>query len=141
MDLRITTSTVGDVCVVAIDGTADLAAAPALQAALQRASSAAAHRTLAVDVDGAVVLDDVALGLLVGADARARASGSDMVVVCTATRMLERFAQTRLDRILTIRDSISGRSGNPAAASTTTGPGVGREHDVEARDRPVEEAL
>ncbi len=97
---------VGGAHVVALDGTADLAAAPTVHKALSRATAAAAGRTLVVDLDGTMLLDDAVLGLLIGAAARQRGGGGELVVVCTGERLLERLAQTRLDRILTIRPNL-----------------------------------
>jgi anti-sigma B factor antagonist len=106
MELRVTTSTIGPVSVVALDGTADLAAAPALRTALHHAAGGTAP-VVAVDIDAVSVLDDVALGLLVGLAARLRDAGRELVLVCTAPRLLDRLASTRLDRILDIRSSVA----------------------------------
>ncbi len=112
------TSTVGGAHVLALDGTADLAAAPAVHTALARATAASAGHTLVIDLDGTLVLDDAVLGLLVGAATRQRDSGGELVVVCTGERLLERLAHTRLDRVLTVRRSLA----DSAAPATTCAP-------------------
>ena len=113
MDLRITSSTVGTARVVALDGVADLAAVPALHAALTRATAELDEvGAVVIDLDGLTLLDDVALGLLVGAAARARLAGIELVVVCTNDRVCERLRATRIDRIVRVSTSIA------SAAST-----------------------
>ena len=114
------TSTVGGAHVLALDGTADLAAAPTVHTALGRAVATASGRTLVVDLDGTVLLDDAVLGLLVGAAARQRDTGGELVVVCTGERLLERLAHTRLDRILTVRRSLADGA-SPAATCAPSG--------------------
>ena len=123
MDLRITTSTVGDAHVVALDGAADIAAAPAMHAALARATAAAGGVHLVVDLDGLVVLDDVALGLILGAAARARAAGGSLTLACTRARLLDRIAATRLDAIVPVTSSItdSGDRAHAELRPTDTG--------------------
>jgi anti-anti-sigma factor len=118
MDLRITTSTVGTARVVALDGVADLAGVPALHAALTRATAALDEvGAVAIDLDGLTLLDDVAVGLLVGAAARARQAGIELVLVCTNDRVRERLHVTRVDRIVRVTRSIAGaasaRARNP----------------------------
>lgn len=104
MDLRISTRTVGDVRVVELDGIADLSTAPILQPALRREVTGGS--TIVVDVDGLVALDDVALGLLLGAAATAREHGGDLEVLTTSPRWRERFRTTRFELAVTVRDRI-----------------------------------
>ena len=91
MDLRITTRRVGDRHVVALDGLADLASIPLLQSRLLREIGLADGATVVVDVDGLLALDDVALGVLLGAAATARDHGGDLEVLTTAARWRDRF--------------------------------------------------
>jgi hypothetical protein len=108
MDLRISTRTVGDVRVVELDGIADLSTAPILQPALRRevTGDPTGGSTIVVDVDGLVALDDVALGLLLGAAATAREHGGDLEVLTTSPRWRERFRTTRFELAVTVRDRI-----------------------------------
>lgn len=106
MDLRITTRTVGDRRVVALDGLADLASVPLLQSRLLREVGLADGATLVVDVDGLLALDDVALGVLLGAAATARDHGGDLEVLATATRWRDRFRTTGFEHAVTVRDRI-----------------------------------
>lgn len=106
MDLRITTRAVGDAVVVALDGLADLSSVPMLQSHLRRGIANAAATTLVVDVDGLLALDDVALGVLLGAAATAREQGGDLVVLTTSDRWRERFRATGFDRAVEVRSSV-----------------------------------
>jgi anti-sigma B factor antagonist len=91
--------------VVELDGDADLAAAPQLTQLLNRGLAAGESR-IVVDLDGLTLLDDTALGLLIGAAASARRQGHTMELLSTNERMRQRLADTRIDRILDIVDAI-----------------------------------
>lgn len=106
MDLRISTRISGDRHVVALDGLADLSTVPVLQSTLRREIGAAPGATIVVDVDGLLSLDDVALGVLLGAAATAREHGGDLEVVTTSPRWIERFRATRFEHAVAIRDHI-----------------------------------
>lgn len=106
MDLRISSRTVGDRRVVALDGQADLGTVPLLQSGLAREVTGAGRATVVVDVDGLLSLDDVALGVLLGAAATARDHGGDLEVLTTSPRWRERFRATRFEHAVTIRDHI-----------------------------------
>lgn len=107
MDLQCTTSRVGDAVVLALGGYADLSTAPRLQSQLQLAVGEHRGERVVVDIDGLVALDDVALGLLLGAAARAREDGGELVLVGTNARIRQRLAATRVDRVVTVLGSIA----------------------------------
>lgn len=108
MDLRIGTRHVGADPVVELDGIADLASVPVLQAQLQRVVGSSPGATVMVDVDGLVALDDVALGVLIGAATAARERGGDLVVLASSGRWRHRFRVTRFDRAVTVHDPTRG---------------------------------
>lgn len=108
MELQLTTSRVADRVVVSLRGVADLSTAPALHDGLRRACLDHAGETLLLDLDGAIVIDDAALGLLLGAAARARQAGGELELVCTNQHLRDRLAVTRLDRAITVHRSIAG---------------------------------
>lgn len=92
---------------LALDGPVDLAALPEIHAACRRLlSGITAGSSVAVDVDGATVLDDAALGLLLGAAATARSHGATLRVVCTGERLRRRLADTRFDRAVDVVASL-----------------------------------
>lgn len=93
------------VTVVELDGEADLAAAPQLNQLLNRGLAGAEQR-MVVDLDGLTVLDDTALGLLLGAAATARRQGRTLELLSTNERMRRRLADTRVDRIVDIVDTV-----------------------------------
>lgn len=107
MDLQLITSRIGEQIVIALSGIADLSTTPVLHDGLRRVSSDNPGITLLVDIDGLIALDDAALGLLLGAAARAREAGGELELVCTNERLLRRLAVTRLDRALTVHDTIA----------------------------------
>ncbi|MDW3216020.1 MAG: STAS domain-containing protein [Ilumatobacteraceae bacterium] len=115
MQLRTTHHEVAGHSVLALEGTADLAALPQLHAACQRLlTGVRAGAALAIDVDGVTVLDDAALGLLLGAAATARSGGAVLRVVCTGERLRRRLADTRFDRAVdvvgSLGDTVADRS-------------------------------
>lgn len=116
MELRSSLHEVAGRHVLALEGTADLSALPGLHDALRRLTGRADTGALAVDLDGVTLLDDAALGLLLGAAARARRRGADLVVVCSSTTLLERLADTRFDRAVSVVADLSA-SGPPTGAS------------------------
>lgn len=90
-----------------LSGEVDLATVPVLRNALVRLVGDAPGVTVAVDLDGVTVLDDTGLGLLLGAAGRAREHGGDLVVVCTTSRLLERFERSGLARAIEVRDRLA----------------------------------
>lgn len=107
MQLTISVTTIGNQLVVALDGIADLGSVPKLQDELRREISRSPGRTILVDVDGLIALDDVALGIVLGAAATAREAGGDLEVVAGSVRWQRRFAATRFDQAVTIRSSVA----------------------------------
>ncbi|MET0324567.1 MAG: anti-sigma factor antagonist [Ilumatobacteraceae bacterium] len=102
MDLRTRIDVVGSVAVLALSGSVDLATLPRLQDGLLRLAREHPGKRLVVDLDGVDVLDDTALGVLLGAAGRARESGGELTVVCASERLRQRFAVTGLDRAVDV---------------------------------------
>jgi anti-anti-sigma factor len=111
MELRVVASMVGDTPVLALEGIADLSTAPVLHRTLAGLSASPASATFAVDLDGLAVLDDVAVGMLLGAAARVREQGAELVLVCTSPRITARLDTLRVGRILRIFSSIAAADG------------------------------
>jgi anti-anti-sigma factor len=107
MDLRVTSNQLHGAQVIALSGIADLSTAPQLQDQLRRAEVGGQSDRILVDLDGLISLDDVVLGLIVGAAARVRQAGGEFEIVCTNTAILDRLSATRIDRIITVRESIA----------------------------------
>ena len=107
MQLRTTHHDVAGHTVLTLDGTADLATVPHLHAACRRLlTDVRAGTSVAIDVDGITVLDDAALGLLLGAAATARSCGATLRVVCAGERVRRRLADTRFDRAVEVVASL-----------------------------------
>jgi anti-sigma B factor antagonist len=107
MRLRVAASLVAGRPVVALGGAADLSTVPALQNALTTAILDHPATTVAVDLDGVEALDDVALGVLLGAAARARRAGGDLIVVTNDDALRERLALSGFDRAVTVSASLT----------------------------------
>lgn len=105
MELHARQTSVGDTAVLALDGEIDLATLPRLADALTRLTASGGPSV--VDIDGVHVLDDAALGLVLGAAGRARRNGHDLVVVCTNTVLRERLAENGFDRAVRVLDRIT----------------------------------
>lgn len=111
MQLRGRTRTLGDATIAELDGDADLASAPQLTQLLARAIDQAAGdgaggTRVVVDLDGLAVVDDVALGLLLGAAATARRRNTSLGLLCTNERRRARLADTRVDRAIDVIDTV-----------------------------------
>jgi anti-anti-sigma factor len=107
MDLRTTSTTVGDVPTVSVDGVIDLASIAVFRDVLLRTIHSNSAQLVVVDLDGVAALDDAGLGVLLGAAAAARQADGDLEIVCNDDRLRTRLERTRLDRAITVRTSIS----------------------------------
>lgn len=108
MDLALRRSTIGDTHVLMASGDIDLPSLPRFTDALVRLVADAPAGSVVVDLDGTGIVDDAALGLLLGAAGRARAGGGDLVVVSTEQRLRARLADTGFDRAVKVTPSIAG---------------------------------
>jgi anti-anti-sigma factor len=107
MQLRTTQRDVAGQLVLALDGVADLASLPQIHDAFQRLlSNVETGTSIVIDLDGTTILDDAALGLLLGAAATARSNGATLTVVCTGERLRQRLADTRFDRVIDVVASL-----------------------------------
>ena len=102
MELVCRLTALGTSPVLHLSGEIDLSTIPLLHDQLGRAMALHPGTTLYVDLDGVVALDDTGLGVLLGAAGRAREQAGEVVLVCTTERLLARFAQTRLDRAMSV---------------------------------------
>ena len=112
MELRLRRSNRGDLALLELTGEIDLSSIPKLSDALHRLINDERGMLVAVDLDGVIAMEDVGLGIMLGAAATARQHGGDLVVIATSTLMLHRLAVTRFDRAVEVVASASavGRS-------------------------------
>ena len=61
---------------------------------------------IALDLDEVGTLDDVGLGIILGAAGRTRAQGGELIVVASGSTLKNRFAITGLDRAVKCVDSL-----------------------------------
>jgi anti-anti-sigma factor len=102
-----TITAVGGHAVVALHGVVDLSSVATLHADLSRAVRENPAATVVVDLDAVGGLDDVGLGVILGAAATARDGGGDLAVVCTRPALLDRLARTGFDRAVDVRSAIA----------------------------------
>lgn len=107
MNLSTRRRLIGDIDALIVEGDVDLSTVPQLQDSLTRLVNESRGQTSVVDLDGVTLLDDTALGILLGAAGRARSSGGELIVVCTSEKLRLRFAETRFDQAVHVRSTIA----------------------------------
>ena len=91
--------------VIGFVGELDLSTLPQLSDLLNKAVNQT-HQHIALDLDGITVLDDAALGILLGAASRIRINGGQMSVVCSTPKIVDYLQRTQLDRIIPLANSV-----------------------------------
>lgn len=107
MDLRCRISAVGALPTLQLSGEIDVASVGRLRDAALQLITSAPGAMVAIDLDGVTVIDDTGLGGLLGAAARAREGGGDLVLVCNSERHLRRFELSGLSRAIEVRDRLA----------------------------------
>lgn len=107
MSMRTTVSMVGDAPVLAVEGVIDLSTIGQFHTDLLSAVRRFPGADLLVDLDAVTALDDIGLGVLLGAAATARDSAGSLVVVATNERLLGRLNRSRFDRAVDVRAGIA----------------------------------
>jgi anti-anti-sigma factor len=110
MDLALRRTLIGKRHVLIVSGDVDLPTVPRFNEHLLKLVADAPGDTVVIDIDGADVVDDSALGLILGAAGRARSLGGDVVVVATGERVRQRLSENGFGRAVTISSSISDAS-------------------------------
>jgi anti-sigma B factor antagonist len=109
VDLQGSVDVVGVVPVLSLTGSVDLATVAELRDLLVRFTTDHPGEQVAVDLDGVDSLDDVGLGVLLGAAGRTRQNGGELAVVCADKQLRERFTVTGLDRAISVTSTLVGR--------------------------------
>jgi anti-anti-sigma factor len=109
VDLRGFVDVVGAVPVLSLTGSVDLATVAELRDLLLRFTVDHPGEKVVVDLDGVDSLDDVGLGVLLGAAGRTRENGGDLTVVCADGQLRERFTVTGLDRAIGVTSTLFDR--------------------------------
>ena len=100
-------------------GEVDLSSVPQLSDALQRLVADERGKLVAIDLDGIVALDDMGLGIVLGAAGRARQQNGDLVVIATSLQLLRRLTVTGFDRAVDVVPSASAILERPDARPAT----------------------
>lgn len=104
MSLRVSTQEIGRHLVLAFDGELDLSSLPRFSDALARHLRPTVSAVL--DLDGITVLDDAAVGILLGAAARRREAGDTLAVVCTNPAITERLERMGVGASVPVVSSV-----------------------------------
>lgn len=107
MDLVLRAQLIDGVPVLSLHGEVDLATVPRLHDGLTRALTAHPGVTLVLDLDGLGLLDDVGLGVLLGARRRARATGGDVVLVTRSSRLVDLLRDSGLATVMAVFPSVT----------------------------------
>lgn len=107
MEMELRRTIVGTRHVLVVNGDVDLVSLPRFNDALARLVNDSESSTVVVDLDGAGMFEDAALGLLLGAAGRARSSGGNLVVVSTETRMRERLGLNGFDKAVVVANNVT----------------------------------
>ena len=105
MNLSSHATLIDDIYVIGFTGELDMSTLPKLSDLLNKAINDN-HFQLALDLDGITVLDDAALGILLGASSRIRINGGRMYVVCSNPKISDYLKRTQLDLIIPLATSV-----------------------------------
>lgn len=106
MSLSIRREIVGGVDVISLSGAVDLSTLPRFTDALNRAVSDG-QPVVAVDLDAISVIDDAALGTLLGIASRLRRTDRRLVLVSSDSRIVEHLEATGVASIIPVAPSLS----------------------------------
>lgn len=107
MELTLRRTHVAGRHVLIVTGDVDLGSLPRFNDSLSRLVADDPGKIVVVDLDGAGLVEDAALGLLLGTNGRARSTDGNLVVVCTEPRLRKRLSETGFDKAVTVASSIS----------------------------------
>lgn len=105
MNLSSHATLIDDIYVIGFTGELDMSTLPKLSDLLNKAINDN-HVHLALDLDGITVLDDAALGILLGASSRIRINGGHMYVICSNPKISDYLKRTQLDLIIPLATSV-----------------------------------
>ena len=105
MNLSSHATLIDDIYVIGFTGELDMSTLPKLSDLLNKAINDN-HVHLALDLDGITVLDDAALGILLGASSRIRINGGHMYIVCSNPKISDYLKRTQLDLIIPLATSV-----------------------------------
>lgn len=107
MEMSLRRATVATYEVLMVSGDIELGSLPRFNDALIRLVADAVGQQVVVDIDGTDLIEDAALGLILGAAGRARNAGGELVVVCTESKKCQRLTENGFDRAVTVQQSIN----------------------------------
>lgn len=87
-------------------GDIDLGTIPYFTQTLFKAVDDHLAQHIVLDLDGVGALDDAGLGIILGAAGRARAHGGELIIIASGSTLMQRFANTGLNRAVKCVDSL-----------------------------------
>lgn len=106
MSLSVRHEIVGGVDIIALNGAVDLSTLPRVTDALNRAV-ADGRPVVAVDLESISVIDDAALGTLLGVASRLRRAERRLVLISSDSRVVEHLEATGVASIIPVAPSLS----------------------------------
>ena len=106
MSLSIQRELVGDCDVLLLSGEVDLSTLPRFTDALNK-SAIEGRPVVAVDLEMVTVLDDSALGIVLGVASRLRQEHRQLVLVCANQRITSHLAATGVTPLVNVVSSLS----------------------------------
>jgi anti-sigma B factor antagonist len=105
VEFGLTTTSVDDKVVVAVEGDIDMKTAPDLEAHIDEVLDGGA-RAVIVDLTAVEFLDSSGLGALAAARNHAATTAAALAIVCSNPNLLKLFRITGMDRVLTIHPDL-----------------------------------
>ena len=112
MALSVQREIAGDIEVLVLSGEVDLSTLPRLTDALNK-TVAQGQPIVALDLEMVTVLDDAALGIVLGVASRLRRDQRQLVLVCANQRITEFLESTGVSSLVTLIPSLSALSPRP----------------------------
>ncbi len=89
-----------------VEGDIDLGTIPYFTQVVLKTIDDHPGRVVAIDLDQVGTLDDVGLGIILGAAGRARSNGGQLMVIASGSSLNKRFAITGFDRAVNCIGSL-----------------------------------
>ena len=106
MSLTIQTEDAGEYEVLVLSGEVDLSTLPRFTDAVNRSVSQG-HQVVAIDLEMITVLDDAALGIVLGVANRLRREHRELILICSNERITRYLESTGVASLITVVPALS----------------------------------
>jgi len=104
--LTIQTEDAGEYEVLVLSGEVDLSTLPRFTDAVNRSVSQG-HQVVAIDLEMITVLDDAALGIVLGVANRLRRENRELILICSNERITRYLESTGVASLITVVPALS----------------------------------